>query len=241
MKTIFITGGSRGIGEAIVRRAITKYNVAFCYKNNGERAIALEKELSAFGGVYAVKCDVADRADVEKAISAVKKRFGKIDIAVLNAGIARQKMFCDLSNADLEEMMSVNFTGGFNVAQEVLKDMTSRKSGKIIAVSSVWGEVGASCEVDYSASKSALIGMCKALAKEYAPSGITVNVVSPGVIKTDMLNGFSDDELASLTEEIPLGRLGTADDVAEAVMCFADGLDYVTGQVLAVNGGFSIR
>lgn len=241
MKTIFITGGSRGIGEAIVRRAIGRYNVAFCYNTNAERANALVEELSNFGGIFAVQCDVSKRSEVEKAVSQVKKRFGKIDIAVLNAGIARQKMFCDLTADDLEKMMSVNFVGAFNTAQEVLKDMTSRKSGKLIAVASVWGEVGASCETDYSASKSALIGMCKALAKEYAPSGINVNVVSPGVIRTDMLNGFSQEDLISLTEEIPLGRLGTPDDVADAVMCFADGLDYVTGQVLAVNGGFSIR
>lgn len=239
MKTMFITGGSRGIGEAIVRRAAGKYNVAFCYKINEKKANDLLDELGA--GVFAVKCDVADENAVKNAVDLVKKRFGKIDIAVLNAGIARQKMFCDLSNTDLCDIMSVNFVGAFNVAKEVLSEMTSRKSGKIIAIASVWGEVGASCEVDYSASKAALIGMCKGLAKEYGPSGITVNVVSPGVIKTDMLAQFSDDDLKALTDEIPLGRLGTADDVADAVMCFADGLDYVTGQVLAVNGGFSIR
>lgn len=239
MKTMFITGGSRGIGEAIVRRAAGKYNVAFCYKTNEKKANDLLDELGA--GVFAVKCDVADENAVKNAVDLVKKRFGKIDIAVLNAGIARQKMFCDLSNADLCDMMSVNFVGAFNVAKAVLSEMTSRKSGKIIAIASVWGEVGASCEVDYSASKAALIGMCKGLAKEYGPSGITVNVVSPGVIKTDMLAQFSENDLQELAEEIPLGRLGTADDVADAVMCFADGLDYVTGQVLAVNGGFSIR
>ena len=239
MKTMFITGGSRGIGEAIVRRAAGKYNVAFCYKTHEKKANDLIDELGA--GVFAVKCDVADENAVKNAVDLVKKRFGKIDIAVLNAGIARQKMFCDLSNADLCDMMSVNFVGAFNVAKEVLTEMTSRKSGKIIAIASVWGEVGASCEVDYSASKAALIGMCKGLAKEYGPSGITVNVVSPGVIKTDMLAQFSEKDLQELVEEIPLGRLGTADDVADAVMCFADGLDYVTGQVLAVNGGFSIR
>ena len=239
MKTMFITGGSRGIGEAIVRRAAKKYNVAFCYKTNEQKANALVNELGA--GVFAVKCDVADANAVKNAVNLVKKRFGKIDIAVLNAGIARQKMFCDLSNADLCDMMSANFVGAFNVAKEVLPEMTSRKSGKIIAIASVWGEVGASCEVDYSASKAAVIGMCKGLAKEYGPSGITVNVVSPGVIKTDMLAQLGDDDLQALADEIPLGRLGTADDVADAVMCFADGLDYVTGQVLAVNGGFSIR
>lgn len=238
MKTIFITGGARGIGEATVRRAIGKYNVAFSYLSSEDRAKALEAELGKKGAIFGVKCDVSDPDSVKEAVAAVLKRFGEIDVAVLNAGISYPKMLCDMTSDDVKRTMDVNFYGVFNVTKEILPAMISRKSGKIIAISSMWGETGASLESDYSASKAAVIGFCKSIAKEVAPSNINVNVVSPGVIKTDMLKGYSKEELEALKEEIPLSRLGTPDDVADAVMCFADGLDYVTGEVLRVNGGF---
>ena len=238
MKTIFITGGARGIGEATVRRAIGRYNVAFSYLSSEKRAVSLENELSSKGAIFAVKCDVSNPDSVKEAVAAVIRRFGKIDVAVLNAGISSPKMLCDMTSDDIKRTMDVNFYGVFNVVKEVLPAMVSNKSGKIIAISSMWGETGASLESDYSASKAAVIGFCKSIAKEVAPSNINVNVVSPGVIETDMLSGYSKAELDALKEEIPLSRLGTPDDVADAVMCFADGLDYVTGEVLRVNGGF---
>ena len=184
---------------------------------------------------------MSDPEAVNLTTKKIKEDFGRIDLLVCNAGIAQQKLFTDITDSDWNHMLGTNLTGVFNMCRAVIPEMVRKKEGKIINVSSMWGQTGASCEVHYSAAKAGVIGLTKALAKELAPSGITVNAVAPGVISTDMLSGFSQAELEQLRQEIPLGRLGTPQDVADAVAFLSsEGASYITGQVLAVNGGIVI-
>jgi len=172
---------------------------------------------------------------------AVEERLGTVDLLVNNAGIAQQKMFCDITPEEWDRMFAVTVTGAFHCCQRVLPGMLRRGGGQIINVASMWGQTGASCEVHYSAAKAALIGMTRALAKELGPSGITVNCIAPGVIDTDMCAGLDASTRAGLAEETPLGRLGTPLDVARAILFLAgEGGDFFTGQVLSPNGGFVI-
>lgn len=237
-KTIFITGGSRGIGEALVKKCAGKYNVAFTYNCSKERAQNLQDELnSVYGGVFAVFCDVSDVQSVSAAVSAVKKRFGRIDILVNDAGIAKSGLFIDTTIDDWHEMFSVNVDGVFNVTKAVLPDMLSRSNGSVVNVSSVWGVKGASMEVAYSATKAAIIGFTKALAKEVAPMGVRVNSVAPGAISTDMMKVYSDSDVQDLCDNsIPLSRLGTPNEVADAILYLANA-EYVTGETLVISGG----
>ena len=237
-KTIFITGGSRGIGEALVKKCAGKYNVAFTYNHSKERAQKLQNELnSVYGGVFAVFCDVSDAQSVSAAVSAVKKRFGRIDILVIDAGIAKSGLFIDTTIDDWHEMFSVNVDGVFNVTKAVLPDMLSRSNGSIVNVSSVWGVKGASMEVAYSATKAAVIGFTQALAKEVAPMGVRVNAVAPGAISTDMMKVYSDSDVQDLCDNsIPLSRLGTPDEVADAILYLANA-EFVTGETLVISGG----
>ncbi len=235
-KTIFITGGSRGIGEALVRLCAGKYNVAFTYNENRERAEALEKELSSFGGVKAIRLDVRDKNSVFTALDTAKSRFGKIDALVNNAGVSLDKIFIDSSPEDIAECFSVNVFGLMSVTQAVLPEMLSRGSGCIVNVSSIWGRVGASGETVYSASKAAVLGFTKALAKEVAPMGVRVNAVAPGAIDTDMMKVYSASEIESLCRDsIPLGRLGKPEEVAQAILFLIDN-EYITGECLSVTG-----
>ena len=232
-KTILITGGSRGIGEAIVREAAGKMNVAFTYMNSEERALNLERELS---DIFAVKCDVRDKNSVKEAVEAVKKRFGKIDILVNNAGISCDGLLIDLSDDEWKNCFSVNVDGVFNATRAVLPDMLSDMSGSIVNISSVWGIVGASCEVAYSSAKAAVIGFTKALAKEVAPMGVRVNAVAPGAINTDMMTAYGEDTIDALCRDsIPLGRLGKAEEVAKTVLFVAEN-EYMSGAVVSVDG-----
>ena len=237
-KTIFITGGSRGIGEALVKACAGKYNVAFTYNRSKERAFSLQNALnSQYGGVFAVECDVANPQSVQSAVDAVKKRFGKIDILVNNAGVAKSGLFIDSDQKDWDDLFSVNVFGAFNVTKFVLPDMLSRGDGAIVNVSSVWGVKGASMEVVYSASKSALVGFTKALAKEVAPMGVRVNAVAPGAIDTDMMSAYTPTEIADLCNtSIPLSRLGTPAEVADAILFLAEN-GYVTGEILCLSAG----
>lgn len=236
-KTIFITGGSRGIGEAIVRMSAGKYNVAFTYNRSKERALDIEKSLNdKFGGVFAVYCDVSNEQSVQEAVNSVKKRFGKIDILVNNAGIAKSGLLIDFSLDDWKNLFDVNVNGTFNVTKAVLADMMSRGDGAVVNVSSVWGVKGASMEVAYSSAKAAIIGFTKALAKEVAPSNVRVNAVAPGAIDTDMMSVYSSDEIDELCREsIPLARLGKPEEVASAVLFLAEN-EYISGQILGVDG-----
>ncbi len=241
MSAALITGASRGIGRAIARAlAGNGYDIAVNYLSGEAQASALVSELSALGvNAACFRADVSKADEVTAMTEAVKKRFGIIDALVNNAGIANQALLTDVTDEQWARMLSVNLTGVFNCCRAVLPDMINKKSGKILNIASIWGQAGASMEVPYSAAKAGVIGLTKALAKEVAPSGITVNCVCPGVIKTDMLDGFSGDDLAALTEEIPLGRLGTPEDVAKAVAyLLSPAAGYVTGQILGINGGF---
>lgn len=236
-KTVFITGGSRGIGEALVRACVGKYNAAFTYNKSETRALELVNELSQTGGVIAIPCDVSDADSVKRAIDIAKKRFSKIDILINNAGISKSGLFIDMTDREWREVFAVNVNGVYNTTKAVLPDMLSRGDGAIVNVASVWGEIGASMETAYSASKAAVIGFTKALAKEIAMSGVRVNAVAPGAIDTDMLKSYTQSEIKELCNEIPMGRLGSTEEVAQAILFLAQN-KYITGSVLDINGGW---
>lgn len=239
-KTIFITGGTRGIGKACAELFLNKgYNVAITYQKSDDIANDMTK---IYGQKFlAIKCDVADSVQVKSAFEKVKLSLGGVDVLVNNAGIAEQKMLCDVTEDEWDRMFDVNVKGMFNTVKEAMGYMVNKKYGKIINVSSVWGMVGASCEVPYSTAKAAIIGFTKALAKELGPSGICVNCVAPGVIDTDMNKLHGEDVIAELKEETPLGKIGMPEDVAKLVEFLAeDGSDFITGQIISPNGGFVI-
>lgn len=236
---VLISGGDRGIGAAAARAFYAAgARVAVLYHTHAEAAAALEQELP---GCIAVQCDVASRASCEVAFHAVEQALGRVDVLVCNAGIAQQKLFTDITPDEWQHMLDVNLSGAFHLCQLALPGMIRRKAGRILTVSSMWGQTGGSCEVHYSASKAGLIGLTKALAKEEGPSGITVNCVAPGVIDTDMMAAFTAEDKAALADETPVGRLGSADEVAKLLVFLAgEDAGYITGQVFGVNGGLVI-
>lgn len=239
-KVAFVTGGAKGIGSAIVKRLIKDgYKVAFTYNNSENKAQALVNELGENCKAY--KLDITNSNAVNTVVNDIEKTFGEIFLLVNNAGIAEQTLFTDITDDMWHKMIETNLSGAFYCSRAVLKYMINRKCGKIINISSIWGETGGSCEVHYSASKAGLIGMTKALAKEVGLSGITVNCVSPGVILTDMTSHFDETTMNELKEETPLNKIGTPEDVAGAVSFLASkDADFITGQDLAVNGGMNI-
>ncbi len=234
MKTALVTGGSRGIGEAVCRRLANEgCFVLINYLNSKEKAEQLAKEIHG----TAIQFDVSDMDSVSKAVSDA----GKIDLLINNAGISEIDLFTHIPQEKANRIMSINLIGTMNCSRAVLPSMISRKSGCIINISSMWGQCGASCEVDYSASKAGIIGFTKALAKEVAPSGIRVNCVSPGFIMTEMNSRFSQEELEEIRSEIPLRIFGRPEHVADSVAFLAsEQSEYITGQVIAVNGGMVI-
>lgn len=242
MSAAIITGASGGIGRAIaVALAKHKYHLVLTYNTHSEQCENLAQVIWENYGVQvlALKCDVKSLEDVNNVVKTAVTSFGKIQVLVNNAGIAQQKLFTDITDDDWFNMINTNLTGAFYMCRSVLPYMIHEKSGRIINISSMWGEVGGSCEVHYSAAKAGLIGLTKALAKEVAPSGITVNCVSPGVIMTNMMSSFDEETLESLREETPVQRLGTPRDVAKAVEFLADeSSSFITGEVLRVTGGF---
>lgn len=242
-KTVWITGGSRGIGAACVRAfAAAGWNVGFVYRAAEDDARALENELRADGhAVLAVQGDVSRRADTVRCAKTLEKHFGQIDALVCNAGIAQQKMFCDITDDDWDSMFGTNVKSAYYAIQAVLPGMVHRKAGSIVTVSSVWGITGASCESHYAASKAALIGLTKSLAQELGLSGIRVNCVAPGVIDTAMNQAHGAQAIASLADETPLGRIGQPEEVAQSILFLCgQSASFVTGQVLGVTGGFAI-
>ncbi|HHX71421.1 MAG TPA: 3-oxoacyl-ACP reductase FabG [Clostridiales bacterium] len=242
-KTVLITGASGGIGRTTALLFSQKgYAVALHYHTNQEAAESLCRLLMEEGRkAIAVGADLSDPFEAEAAVAKAENALGPIDVLVNNAGFADQRLFCDISSALWKKMMDVHVNAAFYCTKAVLPSMIRRKSGNIINVSSMWGQVGASCEVHYSTAKAALIGMTKALAKEVGPSGIRVNCVAPGVIATAMLSGFSAEDLQALAEGTPLGRLGTPEDVARAILFLAsDESSFITGQVVCPNGGLVI-
>ncbi len=241
MKTALITGASRGIGAATARLfAKNGYRVAINYCTNEQAANDLVAELSAVGAdVFAVRADVSNEEQVAAMMQQVVSRFGNVDVLIHNAGVAYQGLLTDTDSAVWQRLMGVHLDGAYHCSKAVIPDMVRRQSGVILTVSSMWGVTGASCEVAYSAAKAGLIGFTKALAKELGPSKVRVNCVAPGVIDTDMCASFDEETRRALSEDTPLCRLGTAEDVANALLFLAsEQASFITGQVLGVNGGF---
>lgn len=241
MKTVLITGSARGIGAATAALfADSGYNVVINYNTSEKEALTLLEYITDKGcNAIAVRADVSDPQEAERLFRQAKDSFGSVDVLVNNAGIAQQKLFTDITDEDYDRMFDCNVRSVFNCCRCALPDMIHNKYGRIVNISSMWGVVGASCEVHYSASKAAVIGMTKALAREVAPSGITVNCIAPGVIDTPMNKGFDEETMQALCEETPVGRIGTAEEIARAIMFFADeNSGFITGQVLGVDGGF---
>jgi len=242
-RTVLITGASRGIGAATARAfAREGYNVAINYCSSFDSALKLKNEITLGGGLAEIyRADVSDNDAVEAMVRAVQEDFGRIDVLVNNAGIAGQKLLFDITVEEWDRMFAVNMTGVFLCSKHAARQMVSRKSGKIINISSIWGMTGASCEVHYSASKAAVIGFTKALARELGPSNIQVNCVAPGVIDTEMNSSLNEEDMLSLKYATPLERIGTPEEVAETVLFLASPkADFITGQVLSPNGGIVI-
>jgi len=242
-KNVLITGSARGIGRATAELfADNNCNVMINYLHSEKEACSLVTFLEKQGhSVMAFKADVSKREQVESMVANCISNFGSIDILVNNAGIAQQKLFTDISEEDWDTMFDVHVKGIFHCCQCVLPYMITRKQGKIINISSIWGMTGASCEVHYSSAKAAVIGFTKALAKELGPSNIQVNCVAPGIIATEMNVALEESERESLLKETPLMRFGTPADIAHAIFYLAsDKADFLTGQVISPNGGFVI-
>ena len=232
MPNVVITGGSRGIGAAAVERFAARGDrVYFLYEKNHAAAQSVCEKT----GATAICCDVADKAAVEAAF----RQIGDVDILICNAGICHTGLMSMMEESQWDRLFAVNVKGIYNCVNAAMPAFLKKHSGSIVTVSSMWGQVGASCEAAYSATKGAVIALTKALAKELGPSGIRVNCVAPGVILTDMCKDVDPQILAEMAEENPVGRNGTPQDVAKAMVYLADA-DFVTGQVLPVNGGYVI-
>ena len=233
MSHILISGGSRGIGGSVTLRFSVKgWNVTYLYVN--------EARITG-DNILPVKCDVSDPEAVKQAVNEARERFGDIDVLVSNSGISKTGLATDFDFNDYRRIMDINFGGLFNLTNEIIPDMVSRKMGNIIAVSSMWGQTGASCEALYAATKGAVDSYVKSLAKELGPSGIRVNAVSPGVIDTDMMSSFDEETKKELADETPVGHIGKPSDVADLIYYLAsDRSSFITGQIIGVNGGFLI-
>lgn len=241
MKNVLITGASHGIGEAIARNFAAKgYNLALCCKNDIDKLNKTAKELedSFHIKVKTYQINVSNYSDVEKMCSDVLKTLGNIDVLVNNAGISHVGLLQDMSIDEWNKVISTNLTSVFNTCKSLIPSMVSAQIGKIINISSVWGNMGASCEVAYSASKGGVNSFTKALAKELAPSGISVNAIACGCIDTRMNDCFSDEDKAALCEEIPAGRFGSADEVAQLALQLTESSNYLTGQIITLDGGW---
>ena len=238
MKTLLVTGGSRGIGNAIVRMfSEAGYKVAFSYVSSEE----LARKLSEETGALAIKADSAVESQVISAVREAEASLGKIDCFINNAAVSSFSLFNGITLEAWQKTLDVNLNGAFLFARETSRGMIARHSGRIINISSMWGITGASCEVAYSTSKAAINGMTKALAKELGPSGITVNAIAPGLIKTDMNSCLSEEDMKAIIDDTPMMRIGTAEDVASLALFLAgESASFITGQIISVNGGYVI-
>lgn len=232
MQTVLVTGGSRGIGAATVRAFAARGDkVYFIYEKEHEKAAAVAAET----GATAICCDVADGQQVQNALASLPE----LDILICNAGICRTGLLQDLPEEDWDRLFAVNVKGIYNCVKSAIPLFLQKHSGSVVTVSSMWGQVGASCEAAYSATKGAVIALTKALSQELGPAGIRVNCVAPGVIQTDMCANVDSGIMEDLRQQTPVGRLGTGEDVANAILYLADA-PFVTGQILGINGGFVV-
>ena len=238
MKTVLITGASRGIGAACARKfAAEGYRVAINYNRSKAEAEALAAEL---GGI-AVQADVSDPAQVREMVDTVLDKFCQLDILVCNAGVSHVGLLSDMTDEQWRGLFGVNTDGVFHCCRQVIPHFVHRKQGRIVTVSSMWGQVGASCEVAYSAAKAGVIGLTKALAKEVGPSGITVNCITPGLIETSMNQNLAIEDLENIIDETPLCRIGNTNDIASAALFLtSDEASFITGQTLGINGGLVV-
>lgn len=240
-KSVIITGASRGIGKAAALAfAKAGYDILICYRERKADAERTAAEARAFG-VRAVifQMDMASLSDCRRTASKALMEFGKIDALVCNAGVALASLFTQTTEEEYDRLFAVNTKGVFFLSQAVAREMIAAGGGSIVNISSMWGVVGASGEVAYSASKAAVIGMTKALAKELAPSGIRVNCIAPGVIDTEMNDCYDEETMCALAERTPLSRIGTPEDIANAILFLAsENASFITGQTLTVDGGF---
>ena len=230
-RTVLVTGGNRGIGRAIAERMHgTGFRVAATYRSGDVPA-----------GVLGVRCDITDQADVESAFSQVESELGPVEVLVANAGITRDGLVMRMSDDDWDAVLATNLTGAFRVARRAARPMIRQKYGRIIFISSVVGQLGSAGQVNYAASKSGLVGLARSLARELGSRGITANVIAPGFIETEMTAELSEDLVKKYAEQIPLGRMGGADDVAATVEFLAGpAAGYITGAVLPVDGGLGM-
>ncbi len=243
MKTILITGASRGIGAQTAKLfAQNGYRVIINYCHSQKNADMLCKELKENGAdVISYKADVSNPSQVSAMFGHIEEYFGGVSVLVNNAGIAQTKLFTDITDNDWNRMISTNLSSAFYCCRAALPYMIHQKYGRIINISSMWGQVGGSCEVHYSAAKAGIIGLTKALAMEEGLSGITVNCIAPGVIRTDMTSNLSNEDFRTLAEETPTGTIGTPEDIARTILFLADEKSsFITGQVIGVNGGFVV-
>jgi 3-oxoacyl-[acyl-carrier protein] reductase len=233
-----VTGASRGIGRAIAERLAAGGATVICVAR-GTNAEATAAAITASGGrAEAVAADVTDAAAVDGLIKAIVEKHGKLDIVINNAGITRDQLMLRMKRADWDEVIATNLTAAFTLCQAAIKPMIRQRSGRIVAISSVVGQMGNAGQANYAASKAGLIGFCKALAREVASRNVTVNVVAPGFVETDMTKAIADATKAEWAAQIPLGRIGAPAEIAAAVAFLAsDEASYITGHVLAVNGG----
>ena len=239
MKNILITGGSRGIGACLVRELAKRGNsVVLNYNKSEKEAKNIQKELEELGiEIEIFKADVSKHDEVKRLRQFFFSKYKNIDVLINNAGISQIKLFTEITDEDWEKMLSTNLNSVFYTTKEFVNNMIENKSGCIINISSIWGVVGGSCEVHYSTAKAGIIGMTKALAKEMGPSNIRVNSIAPGIIDTDMNNDLTSQDIEELKKEIPLKRVGTAEEIAKTVKMLIEN-EYITGQIISVNGGW---
>lgn len=242
MKTVLITGSSRGIGAAIAKRLNNEYKIVINYNNSKKQALALLDELRETNPyVLAIKADVSKEDEVNQMFEIAENNFGSVDILINNAGVSSFSLIQDTNFEEWKKILSTNLDSVFLASKRAIPNMISKKDGVIINISSIWGELGSSMEASYSASKGAINSFTKSLAKELAPSDIRVNAVAPGIVDTDMMrNDFSSKELELLKEEVGLGRFASADEIAGLIhYLISDEASYITGEIININGLFS--
>lgn len=242
-KTVVITGASKGIGRRVAEvLGVSGYNVVINYNKSHKEALEVREYIMNNGGQAEIyKADIGNYEEAKDLMNFALEKYNRIDGLINNAGISQIKLFNEISIEEWNEMIRVNLSGIFNCTQNVVDHMISNKSGKIINISSIWGMEGASCEVHYSTVKAGIIGFTKSLAKELGPSNIQVNCVAPGIVMTGMMEGFTDDEMKDMKEEIPLQRFGQVEDVVNVIEFFlSEKSDYITGQIISPNGGILI-